>query len=233
MTYRCRALFGILVVCLIASETNAEDKKSQTIMGWGTIIDSLGDCTVKEEKGKLTIEIPGGTHDLNAILGGMTAPRVLKEVEGDFTAQVKISGEFKPGEKSAKAETTPFNGAGLLLWQDEKNYLRLERNIFWAAQVGKYACLPPLVEYYEGGQYQGTNPEGTLDEFFKGKSTWLKLERRGSKVIASFSHDGKEWEVAKEIDAKFPKKVQIGVAAVNTSAMPFTVEFEQFKVVSK
>jgi regulation of enolase protein 1 (concanavalin A-like superfamily) len=229
MAPRSSFVLGIVAVCVIA--TAAEDKKAQTIKGWGTVTDPSGDCTVKEEKGKVKIEVPGGTHDLNALVG-MNAPRVLKEIEGDFTAEVKVTGDFQPGEKSAKAPS-PFNGAGLLVWQDDKNYLRLERNTWWVADAGKYACYPPLVEYYEDGQYQETNPQGTLEEFFKGKSTWLKLERRGTKVIASYSHDGKEWEVAREIYTKFPKSVQIGVAAVNTSVMPFKVEFDQFKVANK
>jgi hypothetical protein len=33
---------------------------------------------------------------------------------------------------------------------------------------------------------------GTLNEFFKGRSTRFRLERKGDKVTASYSHDGKE-----------------------------------------
>jgi hypothetical protein len=149
-----------------------------------------------------------------------------KYVEGDFTAQVKVTGEFKPGEKAAAENTRPFNSAGLLLWQDEKNYIRLERNRWWVAEAGQYACYPPLIEQYKDGEYQGTNPQATPDEFFKGNSTWLRIERQGKKVTASLSHDGKEWTEAKEITVELPKKVQIGVAVVNTAANVLTVEFE-------
>jgi regulation of enolase protein 1 (concanavalin A-like superfamily) len=159
----------------------------------------------------------------------MKAPRVLREVEGDFTAQVKVTGDFKPGEQSASPETSSFNAAGLLLWQDSKNYIRLERNA-WRTGDGQYACYPPLFEHYRDGQYQNTNPDGTTDDFFKGRSTWLKLERRAGKVIASYSHDGKEWTEVKQIDVELPRKVQIGVAAVNTSTKPLTVEFEGLSV---
>src|SRR5262249_60356011 len=97
--------------------------------------------------------------------------------------------------------------------------------------VGKvYACTPPLPEQYRDGELQETTPRGTLDEFFKGKSTWLKLERRKDKVTASYSHDGKEWTEAKQITVELPNKLHIGVAAVNTSAQAFSVEFEGIKI---
>jgi regulation of enolase protein 1 (concanavalin A-like superfamily) len=221
-----------LTACFVASADQPTEKPAN-FRGWGTLTDPDKDCTVKEDAGKLTISVPGGTHDLNQAIGGMKAPRILQDVAGDFTAQVKISGDFAPGDKAGDPRTLPFNSAGLLIWQDEKNYLRLERNIWWVAQAEKTACYPPLIEYYKEGQYQDTNPMGTLDEFFQGRSTWLRLERRGQKVTASYSHDGKDWTVAKEITVELPKKIQIGVAAVNTSAKPFKAEFEDLKLTMK
>ncbi|HEV3258345.1 MAG TPA: DUF1349 domain-containing protein [Gemmataceae bacterium] len=232
MTPLFRLLALSVAVCFIAGAAVVRDEKPRTLKGWGKVTDPDGDCTVKAGKGKITLTVPGGTHDLNAATG-MNGPRVLKEVEGDFTAQVKVTGDFDPGDKAANPRTSPFNGAGLLVWQDEKNYIRLERNRWWVADQGKYACYPPLVEYFQDGEYKGTDPDATTDDFFKGRSTWLKIERQGDKVIASYSHDGKKWAVAKEIEAALPKKVQVGVAAVNTSTQPFTVEFAESKVATK
>src|SRR5262245_21462329 len=144
-------LCGVLALCLVPGGPTAPDQKPETVPGWGTATDPVGDCTFKADAGKLTVTVPAGTHDLNQALGGMKAPRVLRDVQGDFTVQVKVTGEFNPGDKPAAANTTAFNGAGLLVWQDEKNYLRLERNAFWVAQTGQNACLPPLIEYYRDG----------------------------------------------------------------------------------
>jgi regulation of enolase protein 1 (concanavalin A-like superfamily) len=228
-----RILPALLSACVLAAGLAAQEKKTRTIEGWGTVSDPADDCTLKHTKQKLTVTVPGGTHDLNQAIGGMKAPRVLREVDGDFTAQVKVTGEFMPGEKAGAENTRPFNSGGLLLWQDSKNYIRLERNTWWVNEVGKHACFPPLIEHYKDGDYQNTNPEGTLDEFFKGKSTWLRLERKGDKVTASYSHDGKEWTEAKVMTADLPKKLQIGVAVVNTSAKDCTVEFEDLRIVTK
>jgi regulation of enolase protein 1 (concanavalin A-like superfamily) len=163
----------------------------------------------------------------------MDAPRVLQSTQNDFVAQVKVSGDFQPGETIADPRTTiSFNGAGLLVWQDEKNFLRLERNRWYVAE-GKYACFPPLLEYYKDGEYQLTNPDARLDNFFKGRSTWLRLARKGKKMTASYSHDGKEWTVLKVFTVDFADKVSVGVAAINTSTERFKVEFEEFKVSTK
>jgi hypothetical protein len=175
----------------------------------------------------------------------MDAPRVLQPIEGDFTCQVKVSGEFDPGKQPARPRelfpdkvaapirTTPFNSAGLLVWQDATNFVRLERNVWWSEEAGRNACFPPLIEYIRAGEYQNTNPEITNDEFFKGRSTWLRLERKKDMMTASYSHNGKDWTVAKKFQVELPAKLQVGIAVVNTSAKPLTVNFEELRVIKK
>jgi regulation of enolase protein 1 (concanavalin A-like superfamily) len=232
MTSMHRLVLPALALCLIVGPAATQEDKPKTLEGWGAVTDPSGDCSFKAEKQRLVVKVPGSIHDLNPRTG-MQAPRVLKTVKGDFVAQIKVTGDFKPGEKAADAEHSSFNGAGLLVWQDEKNYIRLERNRWYVSGEEKYACYPPLLEYYKDGAYQDTDPNSTLDEFFKGRSTWLRLERKADKVVASYSHDGKEWTEAKEITVELPAEVTVGVAAINTSEEPFTVEFEEFKVSAK
>jgi hypothetical protein len=224
-----RRFLCVITICLVAEAARADDKQPRAIAGWGSVVDPDADCTIKAENGKLTVTVPSTHHNLNPALAS-NAPRVLQEVVGNFTATVKVTGEFKPGEKATKPRGYPFNGAGLLIWNDAKNCVRLERNIWWIPEEGLHACYPPLLEYYRDGEYLNTNPPGTTDEFFKGRSTYLRLERKGDKVAASYSHDGKEWTAVKEISVELPQKVQVGVAAVNSSDKTFTVEFEDFTV---
>ncbi|MBC8870887.1 MAG: DUF1349 domain-containing protein [Planctomycetes bacterium] len=198
------------------------------IDGWGRLIDSDRDCTVKAEQGKLTVNVPARLHDLNPRNGKLNAPRVLQEVEGDFVVQVKVSGKFEPGGNSTAPRSVPFNGAGLLVWADEKNYLRLERNMFLVR--GTPACYPPLFEVFQDGQYQGTNPPAASGAFFEHESTCFRLERKGHKIAAHYSHDGKEWTALKEVTVTLPTKVQVGVAAINTSDKPLAVQFDEFEL---
>jgi regulation of enolase protein 1 (concanavalin A-like superfamily) len=231
-----RLVLGVITVGLLAHAGRCDDKKPAAVKpavieGWGNVVDPDGDCAVKEEKGKVTITVPGTLHNLNPSIAS-NSPRVLQEIEGDFTATVKVTGDFKPGERATKPTGYPFNGAGLLIWQDDQNCVRLERNAWWIADLKKTACYTPLLEYYKNGVDQNTNPGSVVGEFFKGRSTYLRLARRGDKVAASFSHDGKEWTATKEIPIVMPRKVHVGVAAVNSSDKPFTVEFEELKVVA-
>lgn len=198
------------------------------IEGWGRLIDPDHDCTVTAAQGKCTVQVPARLHDLNPRNGKLNAPRVLQQVEGDFVVQVKVFGKLEPGANSTAPRSVPFNGAGLLLWADEKNYVRLERNMYLVR--GTPACYPPLFEVYQDGQYQGTNPPPAKGVFFEHESTCFRLERKGNKIAAHYSHDGKKWTALREVTITLPPQVQVGVAALNTSDKPFAVQFHEFEL---
>jgi hypothetical protein len=229
MNTKHQILIATLAAGLIVGSTVAEEKKTQKIEGWGTVTDPDGDCTVKVAKGKLTVTVPATNHNLHP-LRGMNAPRILREVDGDFTATVKVTGDFMPGKKATGLSATAGNYAGLLLWESDKNYVRLERNARWDAD--QLLCFAPGFEYWKDGALKHGPPRTTTPDFFKGKSTWLRLERNADNVTAYFSHDGREWTEATMAAIDFPRKVQIGVAAINSSDAPFTVEFEDFQVIA-
>jgi regulation of enolase protein 1 (concanavalin A-like superfamily) len=227
-----RVLVFVVATGVLVAPATAEERKTETLKGWGQIIDPDSDCLFREAKGKLEVTVPGTAHDLNGGFQQYNAPRVLQEVEGDFILQVKVSGDFKPGDTASAPGRYAFNGAGLILWESEKNYIRLERNI-WVTPEGKTFCFPPLFEHWKDGQYMKTNPEHTEEPFFKDRFTYLRLERRGDKIQAAVSHEGREWMSLKAITVELPKKVRVGVAAINTSKRPFTVEFEELKLTIK
>ncbi len=229
MFRRFPTLFLLISVCLLITPIFSQSLKSPILKGWGDVTDPDGDCTIQLKKNKLLITVPGTLHDLNPRNNKINAPLVLREVEGDFSVQVKVSGDFQPGEKSTAPNSPPFNGAGLLLWQDDKNYLRLERNV-WFASDSKYTCHPPLFEQCQNGGYTNHNPATTTEPFFK-RSIYLRFERRDDKITAAFSHDGKIWSTVKEITTPYSAKVKVGVDAINTSTKPFSVEFAEYKLV--
>ena len=116
-----------------------------------------------------------------------------------------------------------------MIWHDAKNYVRFERRVWWLQNQGKYASPPAIPEYFKNGksqQWQSVNKP----EFLKGQSTWLELERRGDKLIAAVSHDGKNWTGTTQITVSLPESVWVGVLAINTSVKPMVVEFEELKI---
>jgi hypothetical protein len=119
----------------------------------------------------------------------------------------------------------------LLLWQNENNYLRLERNAF--RYDPEMYCYPPLIEHWQNKQYVGANDDPVDASFFKGASTWLRMKRAGKDVTISISHDGKEWIEIKTIAVEFPDEVSVGVAAINQSNGPLIVDFDKFELTTK
>src|SRR5262245_31921936 len=66
--------------------------------GWDKPVDPKGDCRFERKGDRLTLTVPGkGAHTLdegpgNVVKATSTAPRLLRDVEGDFTIQVRVGG---------------------------------------------------------------------------------------------------------------------------------------------
>ncbi len=114
-------LLTALLPVVIAVTAVGADREPFTIQGWGSIVDPDGDCSVVIENDSIELHVPAGAHDLSAELNKMNAPRILQDVRGDFVAEIKIDGEFVTGEATISGRTA-YNGAGLLLWLDDRNY---------------------------------------------------------------------------------------------------------------
>jgi hypothetical protein len=105
-------------------------EKRAAIPGWGEAVDPDGDCTIRADASKLRIEVPGAYHDLWPGEGKVNAPRVLRPADGEFTLQVKVSGQIAVEKGTALPGVPsphPFRAAGLLIWADEGSLVRLER----------------------------------------------------------------------------------------------------------
>lgn len=217
-----------------APPARADRNDGVTYPLWGTLRDPLNDTRVEFEGGKLTMTVPPGLHDINPTLGGMKAPRLLQEVAGDFTLEVTVTGEFAPGPKAAAEGLPSFHGAGLSLWVDDKTYLRLERNAWWNPGQGAYVCYTPLYEIFNAGRPEPTNPGVGTPAFFGGDTTRFRLERSGQYLTTAHSADrGATWRAVPRVAATLPNKLFVGVGAVSTSAEPFVVVFEDFKLTRK
>lgn len=204
------------------------------IPGWGTVIDPTGDCTFEEKNGEVTITVPAAAHDINPTKSERNAPRVLRTVDGDFRAVVRLKGEFRPAPPSTAPQSAPFHGAGLLLFADETNLLVLARNRWVRTDQDEEGwCFPPLFELFENGRALNTNPPGIRGTAFQGDTTALYLERRGDTIRGEFSHDAKTWEGRRETTTRLPRRLQIGVVAINTAGNPLVVTFDGFKLIDE
>lgn len=202
----------------------------QTIEGWGTAVDPDGDCTFTLEDGALSISVPGGqpAHDLSAELNSSNAPRVLREISGDFTLQVCVHGESKPGDRSTQRGRTAYTGAGLAIFADSKNYIRLERATLKRGSNDASRHYTNF-ELRIDGRVQRFGNTGDLP-WDDNKPVYLQLSRRGNMVHGAVSQDGKEW---KELEPKtiedWPSTILAGVAAISTSESVFVASFADIR----
>jgi regulation of enolase protein 1 (concanavalin A-like superfamily) len=227
MIYHSRRLFaGAIAFCTTAAVVLAgDDATPKALSGWGRVLDPSGDCEVSldAEHDRLRITVPGTPHVLSAEDPKlpMNAPRVVRGVRGDFTAEVRVLGRLEPG-KSRTTHYDPFHGAGLIVWQDPSNYLRLER------AVGLIEGRPHAYLNYElrkDGRLAMSQGIATEDH-----SLFLKLRRQGQEFSAWSSRDGHRWVPLAKVDAPLSERVEVGVIAVNSSTRTLSAELERFSV---
>ncbi len=214
----------------IQGEKGSPEERAQASrenVDWGDFVDPDGDCHLDLDKHDCRVRIttPGTTHILSAEFGRLNAPRLLREVKGDFDVAVRVAGTSHPGGKATTTVYSPFHGAGILVWQDEGNYVRLE--IASDVQHGKPR---PYVnfEYRKDGALALSSGLNNSDG-----SNQLRLKRRGDDIVASFGPDGLRWTSFSPLSAKLNERLQVGVAAINSSTKPLTAELEGLQVVEK
>jgi len=103
----------------------------------------------------------------------LAAPRLLAPVAGDFVAQTRV-------DLGASQDLY----AGLLLWQDEEHFVRLEMHRVpgqeQRAGIDLSACV--------GGRFRSVG-RGQCERC----PTWLRMERRGEWLHGLCSTDGQQW----------------------------------------
>ena len=191
---------------------------------WGRVIDPWRDCEVAldGETGRLKIQVPGTPHVLAEVPElPMNAPRVVRRIRGDFTASVHVLGRLEPGQ-SKTTFYEPYHGAGLIVWQDSSNYLRLERAVGFI-NGRRHPCIN--YEVREGGRLTVTHGYTTEDG-----PVLLKLRRQGETFTAWYSNGQRRWVELGSVRATFAERVEVGVVAVNSSKETLSTELEMLNV---
>ena len=139
----------------------------------------------------------------------------------------EVSNDFDPGGQtistpSGRKFPFTFQGAGLLLWQDEKNFIRLERCKGSDGDVGLIHRV--LVEVYKEGRMVGIYYSKAIPE----KPVVLAARRKGTTVQLLFAMPPKDLTVFRELALDFNPSILVGVSASNLSKQPFTAKFDKF-----
>jgi regulation of enolase protein 1 (concanavalin A-like superfamily) len=211
---------AIIAGLLVAGWAAAQIKISAV----GEFIDPDGNCRLMDDEGKFEVTVPGGYHDLDPSAKTTNGPRALRDVEGDFLIQVRLANFNIPEKDTALKNKPVFRGAGLLVWQDDKNFVTL----FRAANVTNPHLFAVAFAFKDGARVSSaTGKDLALPD------AWLRLERRQGKLQASVSDDGDEWTPVKLAAPEFGKKVKVGIGLVNVTSKDFLAHFEDYSVLQK
>jgi regulation of enolase protein 1 (concanavalin A-like superfamily) len=198
----------------------------ENLPGWGRIINPDGDCSFYLGKNSLVISVPGSgnPHDLAAEINRTNAPRVLQDVEGDFTIQVQTDGRYEPGEISTQENRSAYNGAAIIVTLDPQNVVTMARAVlqFPGDKPGYYANF----EMRSGGKLRRMGLTGDHGLPSRGP-VFLRLQRSGLEITGAVSLDGSNWQIlgTKKLSTAWSGKVSAGVAAISTSEAEFDPRF--------
>ena len=171
-------------------------------------------------KGPVKYDTSGGTLKFTVPSGkdmfgdNRTAPHMLQAIDGDFQIETRV--KFDPKDD--------YQGAGLFVYKDANNYIRLERAFGGVSGSGSGIRL----DVRTSTDYKPINtPDQAATD---AKMVDLKILRMGKKFIAFWRLDDEsEWREVGEFDSDYPETVQVGIIACNTGAA-IPVEFSYIKL---
>ena len=203
--------------------------REKTMAKWSCEGNLWDGVKIKNGTGITTIDVPGGMALVNAPQYKLfNAPYAMVRVDGDFAATVKVTNDFDPGGvppviPGGRKFPFTFQGAGLLLWQDEKNFVRFERTKGSTGEITLSHRI--LVEIYKNGKEVGLNYDDIPE-----KPVALVAMRKGASLKLLFALPGEQLHTFQEISIDFEKEIYVGVAAANLSKRPFQAKLEEFRL---
>lgn len=158
-------------------------------------IDELNDCT-HNLVGDGTLEICAangrGLGGMEAGSMNLSAPRLLREISGDFAAEVCLL---------SAADEKPQIG-GLLIWKDRDNFLRFEKG------------TDGIHEVHLDGRADGMRLVSGRGLLPSNEASYLRLERVGNDFSSYCSTDGTRWFTCGKFELPIDDPIQVGIHAI-------------------
>ncbi|MFC1712848.1 DUF1349 domain-containing protein [Candidatus Poribacteria bacterium] len=141
----------------------------------------------------------------------LDAPRLLRTIYGDFAVETRLA---------PAPDRVPQSG-GLLVWKDERNFIRFDR--------GTWGNDTIILQKREGGLFQHLG-----DWSFSGNPVYLRLERNKAEIKALYSSNGEAWNECIQFTFQVDDPLKVGMHAVCLgSRIPLTAtDFDYFRIFS-
>lgn len=143
------------------------------------------------------------------------SPRLSQQVTGDFTVETKIDATTVANDE----------GAGILVWIDQNDFIRLDR-------MSRTIGYPVQQQVIMGGLSSGSLPPWTvvvLDPTVN--PTYLKLEKIGATFTGWYSSDGTTWNTVGTATIPMADPVNVGIDVINMfHSGDFYADFDYFRL---
>ena len=192
------------------------------LSGWGEFRDVIGSGRARLDGGALVLSTAGVPGEFEHSVENRTAPRVLREVEGDFTAEVTVTPAYDLSRSLDGREENIFQSVGMVLEAGDQRWIRLQHGL-WKTNDG-HELLEVL---FRCGKRVGTQ-RGT-DKWDRAKPLRMRIARHGDFFSTAWSQDGGAWvESPARLELGWPRKVRVGLLVVNRAARPLHARFTDF-----
>lgn len=222
---RALCVLSILPMLALAAPVPKERPNDKLIREFGTPIDLDKDCAFSLEEKKLKITVPAGEHNFVQGRGLANTPRVIRSVDGDFVAQVRI--RCVPGPTGEGGGPSLLAQTGIYFATDEKNFAFHARSL--EVQQGGALRLNGRHGGWVNGAANGTG--SSSGGHFSPETIYFRVIRTGNKTLFAASPEGTGWHQFGGPDiSNYPGQVTLGLFVTNSSKQSFTVEFDEFTV---
>jgi hypothetical protein len=153
-------------------------------------VDPLSDCRFDRRGDTLTIAVPGRGHTLDVEAGRLNAPRLLRDVEGNFAVQVRL--------RNVPDVSKGGRRRGGLLVTDGKSFVRLQRSL-------DRGYVTSEIDKLDSGHH-----ERSTDSGWPGNGMYLRIERRGDRFLLMCSENGRKWtQTTDPFSIRWPQEVEM------------------------
>ncbi len=194
------------------------------LAGRGEFIDPLGAGRVRVEGEALELTAAGTIADYLLDTNKRTSPCLLREVEGDFTAEVTVQPTFNLSQAWNRSATSIFQSAGLLVDAGAQRVLRWEHGLYQTADRH---------ELREETMRSGRNTvlQHANDNWDREKPVRLRIARHGDFFTTAWKQDDGAWvEQPAQRNLGWPRKLRVGSLIVNNCTRPLVARFTDFKI---
>ncbi len=211
----------LLLLLLQVSIASAADSMYGTLDGWGQLIDPDGDCRFDVGKDSVAVTFGPGPHGLDAESGRMNSPRIVRSLSGDFSVSTVVAGDLPLPELSYA-----YVSGGLVLMQDQRNYIRLERASF--IRNGTKSFYTNFEQRIDAKRTR----MGLFADFplQADRAVELRLEVRDETVRGLVRHVGDEWHEMGTAKINAGATLLAGVSGVKTVPDEVKVTFSRFHI---